>query len=330
MGPIIPAEHYEGVIAALDRPTPATVFTHWTLQPVAVAVAVVLAIAYVQGVRRLGRPWPPGRSVIFGVGLALLLWTSCGYLGAYAGSLFWAWTAQSLVLWLVVPVVLLFGHPVQLARAAAPVRTARILATRSVRLVSNPFVSPALVPILSFGIFFGPVPGLAIGVPLFGWVLQLLLVVVGAGMALWLVGLDDDQVSTNLAGMALGIGMFELVIDAVPGIVMRLSDTLLSTFFDHRAAHGWAPNPLSDQRTGGSIMWFIAEIIDLPFLILGYRRWRRIDAKDAERVDAVLETQRQQRRALTPADAPDSATDRDVPWWVDDPTMQARMRRRQD
>ncbi len=303
--------------AALDRPVPASLITAWTLQPFAVLLVAALALGYAAGVRRLPGPWPRGRAVIFAIGLALLLWTSCGAPGAYADQLFWVWTSQALVLWLVVPVILVFGHPVQLARAVAPDVTARVLGTRIVRLVSNPFVSPALVPILSFGIFFGPVPGLAIGTPVLGWVLQLVLVVLGAGMALWLVGLDDDTVSSNLAGMALGIGMFELVIDAIPGIVMRLNDHIVSTYFDYRTATSWAPNPLSDQRTGGAIMWFIAEIIDLPFLVLAYRRWRRVDAKDAARIDTVLEAERSARGAET-----------DEPWWLSDPAMQARLRRR--
>lgn len=291
-------------------------FTQWTLQPVAVLAVLALAVAYAYGVHRLDGPWSRGRCAVFALGLAMLLWATCGMPAVYAPSLFWVWTTQLLGLWLVVPIALLFGHPIQLAKAVAGSGGLpdRILASRPVRIVSNPFLSPALVPILSFGIFFGPMPGWAIGTPVVGWVLQLALVALGAGMALWLIGLDDDTVTSLAAGMALAVGMFELVADAIPGIVMRLNDNLLSTFFDQRDTFAWTRDALSDQRTGGAVLWFIAELLDLPFLVLAYRRWRRIDAKDAERIDTVLEAERTARGAET-----------DEPWWLSDPAMQSRL-----
>lgn len=284
----------------------------------ALLVVVGLAGLYLAGVRRVSGPWPASRTVIFAVGLAILLFVTCGVPAVYADSLFWMWTVQSLVCWLVVPVVLLFGHPVQLARQVLPQPTERVLASRPLRVVSNPYVSTALVPVLSFVIFFGPVPRLAIAVPVAGWLLQVVLVLVGAGMALWLVGLDDDRVSTLAAGMALAVGMFELVIDAVPGIVMRLNDNLVTSYFQARTSQPWAPSAIGDQRTAGSIIWFVAELIDLPFVVLAYRRWRRVDAKDAAVVDAVLEAERTARNAET-----------DEPWWLNDPAMQQRLKRRQ-
>ncbi|GAB2477755.1 cytochrome c oxidase assembly protein [Jatrophihabitans fulvus] len=304
--------------AALDRPTVASVFTAWTPQPLALAAVAALALTYAYGVRRLDRPWPRGRTATFALGLALLLYTTCGAPGVYGPALFWVWMAQGLVLWLVVPFLLLFGHPVQLARAVTgPGRWPdRVLDSAPIRVISKPLVSPALVPILSFVVFFGPVPGWAVGVPVFGWVLQLVLVALGAAMALWLVGIDEDRVTTLSAGFALGLGMFELVVDAVPGIVMRLKDNLVTTFFDERSPFAGQPDALSDQRRAGAVLWFIAELIDLPFLVLAYRRWRRIDAKDAAHIDAVLEAERAARGAET-----------DEPWWLSDPAMRERLKK---
>src|SRR6266516_3706672 len=107
------------LVAARARPTPAGVLTQWTLQPLVIALVVVLAVGYVRGLRRLRRPWPAWRTATFGAGLALLLWTGCGFLQVYNDSLYWVWTTQTLLLWLVVPILVLSGHPVQLARAAA-------------------------------------------------------------------------------------------------------------------------------------------------------------------------------------------------------------------
>ncbi|HEV7206591.1 MAG TPA: cytochrome c oxidase assembly protein [Jatrophihabitans sp.] len=317
---------------ALDRPSPAAVFSQWTPQPVAIVVALLLAVSYARGVRRLGRPWPRGRMIVFGLGLAAMIWTTCGFFQVYSRSLYWVWTAQTLVLWLAVPIIVLWGRPVQLARAVAGPhsRLEAVLRTRAVRIVSNPLVGPALVPLLSGVLFFGPLPRWAISSAPAGWLLHLVLLVVGALMVLPLVGLDEEA-SSLAVGFSLAIGSFELVLDALPGVVLRLKNNLATSWFDVRSIHDWTPAAIHDQRVAGAILWCVAELIDLPFLFLVYRRWLRADARDAAQVDAVLEAERAARRGARPeseAEPTDvSETERDTPWWLSDPAMQRRMQR---
>lgn len=309
----------------------------WTPHPLMIAVSVVLAVGYVAGLRRLRRAgvhWPASRTVTFATGLALLVWTGCGFLAAYASSTYWAWTTRVLVLWLVLPIVLLSGRPVELARAAGRgARVDRFLRSRPARVIANPLVGPALVPALSAVLFFGPVAGWSIGVAPFGWVLDVLLLVIGALMVLPLVGLDGEA-SSLAVGLSLAIGSFELVLDALPGIVLRLHATIATSWFAHRDLQSWSPQPLRDQQVAGAILWCVAELIDLPFLVLVFRRWLRADARDAARVDAVLEAERAARRALAgdPSGAgveapPAPSVERDIPWWESDPAMQERLRR---
>lgn len=314
--------------AALDRPTLSAVATAWTVQPLALVVAAVLAVGYVRLLRRTTRPWPAGRTAVFAFGIALFVWTTCGMPEVYARSLYWMWTAQALTLWLVVPLLVLSGHPVQLARAGggAP-RLDRALRSRPARVVANPLVGPALVPVLSLLLFFGPLPGWAASILPVGWVLHLVLLAVGALMVLPLAGLDEDA-SSLAVGLSLAIGSFELVLDALPGVLLRLRAGLVTTYFDHRAQHAWTPAALHDQRYAGAVLWCVAEIIDLPFLLLVYRRWLRADARDAARVDAVLEAERAARTAIP--ETVDVPVDRDVPWWLSDPAMRQRMGRRPD
>ncbi len=314
------------MIAALSRPEPSNALTAWTPQPVAIALAIVLLAGYARGLRRTAVPVPRGRIALFGAGVALLIWTSCGFPAVYANDLYWVWTTQTLVLWLVVPSLIMSGHPVQLARAVSGPgsRLDRVLRSRFCRFVANPLVGPALVPLLSFALFFGPLAGWAIRYDATGWLLQLVLVAVGALMVLPLVGLDEDA-SSLAVGLSLAIGSFELVLDALPGVVLRLRNGLTTSWFDHRALHVWTPNALHDQRVAGAILWCIAEIIDLPFLVLVYRRWIRADARDAAQVDAVLEAERAARRALPESDA---KVERDAPWWLSDPAMRERLQGR--
>lgn len=311
------------MIAALERPTPASGITAWTPEPLGIALVVLLVATYAYLLLHAGRQWPRWRTAVFCLGVLLLAWTTCGFPEVYASSLYWAWTTQSLLLWLVVSILILSGHPVQLARNLPAARgwIDRALGSRFCRVVANPLIGPALVPVLSFVLFFGPVPEWAVR---FGWfdvLLQLALLVVGGLMVLPLVGLDED--ATSLAvGLSLAIGTFELVLDALPGVILRLRSGLVTGWFDHRAEHPWTPDALHDQRVAGAILWCIAELIDLPFLVLVYRRWLRADARDAAQVDAVLEAERAARRALPDTDA---APDRDAPWWLTDPTMRRRL-----
>jgi putative membrane protein len=302
----------DGAVSA--APTPSTLLTAWTVQPLAIAVAVLLAVWYARACRggRVG----PGRIVVFAIGLAALVWTTCGFAGAYLGDLFWVWTAQQLALLLVVPYLILAGGPLQLGGNWVH----RFLNTRFARFLGNPLIAPALVPVLSVALFFGPLPRWAITVPAFGWVEQLVVLAIGALIVLPLVGAGGPRTSLAV-GLSLAIGSLELVLDAVPGIVLRLHTSLSTSYFDARATHSWSPAPLRDQQIAGAVLWCVAELLDLPFLVLVFVQWLRADARDAAEIDAVLEAERAAR-----GEEDDDMT-RDAPWWLSDPAMRDRLQR---
>jgi cytochrome c oxidase assembly factor CtaG len=285
------------------------------VQPLAILAAVLLVAWYLRAARRHGVG--TGQVATFGLGLAALVWATCGFAGVYVDDLFYVWVSQALGLLLIVPYLLLAGGTLELADRPAR----RFLATRFARTLANPLVGPALVPLLSLVLFFGPVPRWAIETPAVGWVLQLVLVAVGALIVLPLV--ETGPARTSLAvGLSLALGSFELVLDALPGVALRLHRSLTTSYFDARAVHGWTPAALRDQQIGGAVLWCVAELLDLPFLVLVFRQWLRADAKDAADIDAVLEAERAAR-----GDPSDDDT-RDTPWWLSDPAMQERLRRR--
>ncbi|HEV7193093.1 MAG TPA: cytochrome c oxidase assembly protein [Jatrophihabitantaceae bacterium] len=311
---------------ALPVPAFAGLASRTTWQPVALVVGLAIAAWYLRAARDVGRagaPWPVRRTVVFLLGVASLLYTCCGWLEVYRRSLYWAWTGQALALLLLVPLVLLAGQPIQLARAhgGATGLVDRVIRSRFGRIVANPLVGPALVPILCAVLFFGPLPAWVAQWSPVAWVVQLALVLVGALIVLPLVG-PDDAPGSLAVGLSLAIGSFELVLDAIPGIALRLHTTLTTSYFDHRATHTWSPAALHDQQISGAVVWCVAEVIDLPFLLLVFRRWVRADVREAAEVDAVLEAERAARSGLTPGD-PGAAAD--VPWWLSDPAMQRRL-----
>jgi putative membrane protein len=315
---------------ALPSPAPGALLTQWSAQPLAIVAAVMLAAWYWRSVvlvRREGHDWPTRRVLLFTAGVLTGLWATCGFLQAYLGALFWVWTTQQLGLLLFIPTIILAGGPLQLARLRSGDQgwVHRLLRTRPARILSNPLVGPALVPLLSVVLFFGPLPGWAIDVAVFGWIEQLLVLVAGAMVVLPLVGLDETPSSLRV-GLALAIGSFELVLDAVPGIALRLHRSLSTTYFDHRSVHPWSPGALHDQQIAGAVLWCVSELIDLPFLVLVFRQWIRADARDAAEVDAVLEAERIARIGAERSESSDS--ERDQPWWISDPAMRKRLNRR--
>ena len=303
---------------ALAEPSVARLVESWSVQPLAILVALGASAWYVRRVRRTPG-WPAGRSALFALGIVLFIWTTCGFPQVYSRALFWVWTAQTLGLLLVVPVLLLAGRPVSLAGSGSGID--RLTRSPFGRTLANPLVGPALVPVLAFAVFFGPLPGWVSGAAPVGWVLHLVLLALGLGITLPLTDDGDQDVASLAVGFAMAVGVLELLIDAVPGIVLRLYASPASTFWEHRVAHPWSPTPLHDQQSGGAILWSVAELLDLPFLIMVFRRWVRADAAEAARVDSVLDAERVVRSART------EGADADAPWWLSDPTMRERFKR---
>ena len=69
--------------------------------------------------------------------------------------------------------------------------------------------------------------------------------------------------------------------------------------------------------TAGSDPWVVAELLDLPFLLIVATRWIKVDAREAARIDADLDARR-------PAVGGGGEPAQDRPWWLDDPQLRDR------
>lgn len=305
-----------------DAPiTLSALFTQWQPDWVTLGVTVLVGLGYARArrrARRIGMAWPVGRDVLVGAGLLAAAWTSCGVLQERSGEVMWVWTTQQLLLLLVIPIIVLAGQPVALVRRTSGDRSVvvRALASRPVRTLAHPMVGPLLVPVVAGLLFFGGLGALALRSTAGGWALHVLLLGLGALIALPLVD-QDDRRSSLAVGLALGVGVLELLLDAFPGIAL--------TFDGHLTLAHFAGNPaaLADQHTAGGILWAVAEILDLPFLVLVATRWMRADAVEARRLDAELDARA--AGAAEPAPHPD-APPLTRPWWLDDEQLRDRYR----
>lgn len=266
----------------------------WTWDLPGLGVVVVAAVGYALGVRRVrrhGGSWRLAPTLAWAAGVAVLVVATVGWVGAHAGLLFWDWVLQVLLLLLVAPVLLLCGRPVQLAVGGLDARGgARVLAvtrSRPLRVLASPLLGPLVVPIVLGAVVFTPVLPSSLASSSVAAVLHGVLLFLGLVIALGLVG-DGGERETSLAlGAAVAVGVVELLVDAVPGIALRLRTQLLAAPYWTAVGRPQGPSPLSDQQHAGAVLWFVAEAADLPLLVLLLRRWVRADAREAARADAL-------------------------------------------
>ena len=310
-----------------------TAFSSWTADPAGLALVAVLSIAYLLAVRQVrssGTHWPAARTAAWLLaGVGALAVTTAGFVGAYSSTLLWMHVLQVVLLLLVVPMLLAHGHPAGLVRefrrscgarkaAAGPGSLPR----RLLAAAASPLVGPALVPlVLGLVLFTGVLPatltsrgahdGAEVG-----------LLAVGLLVTLPLAGLGAS--SSLAVALATFVGFVELLLDAVPGFVMRTRTDLLAPAWAASLSRTWGPHPLQDQQTAGGILWSLGEVLDLPFLALLVVQWIRADEREARTVDAQLDAEPLAASA-SPIDGlgqpPATGQELQRPWWETDASV---------
>jgi putative membrane protein len=259
---------------------------------VACVVAVALAIVYGAGVvavRRKGERWSGWLIAAFYLlGIGSFLAVNFGFLGRYSHDLRWAFSTRTALLLFVTPALLALGRPVTLARKTlgrrGVERIDRFMATRVIKFLGNAVVEP-FVTVLIFAVFLTPIAG-ALRLSPFGQAgVTVLIPAIGLLLVLPLIEYSSHR-SAFFVTVEFLLAFVALIIDAIPGILIRLSGTVLDGIGAVAGAHpAWYPNPLRDQQLSGDLLWFIAELADVPVLIILFVRWSRVDRKEAKSYD---------------------------------------------
>jgi putative membrane protein len=253
---------------------------------------VIAAVLYGVGVvslRRRGQKWSGWLTTAFYVlGLGSFAVVCFGFLGKYSMELRWAFSTRTALLLFVVPSLIALGRPVTLARKVLSSRGLatldRAMASRPVRLLGNAVIAP-LVAVAVFSIFLTPFSGVLRQSPLGQSAITVLIPTIGLLLVLPLIEYSAHR-SAFFVTVEFLLAFVELVIDAIPGIVIRLSGSVLDRVPAMvGAAPAWFPSPLRDQQLSGDLLWFIAELADIPVLIILFVRWSRVDRKEARSFD---------------------------------------------
>jgi cytochrome c oxidase assembly factor CtaG/putative copper export protein len=247
---------------------------------------------------RRGDKWPVHRTVLWIVGMLVLLYVTSGGVNVYEKYLFSAHMIAHMVLTMAVPVLLVPSAPITLALRAINKREdgsrgARewiLLAVHS--RVFSFFASPLVAAVLfasSLWIFYYT--------PLFSWAttdhvghewMIFHFLIVGYLFVSSLIGVDPGPARPPYP-MRLLILLGTMAFHAFFGLALITSTGLLSA--DWYGAMGWGPSipALQDQQTAGGIAWSIGEIPTLTLAILVAFMWSRSDARESKRYDRKAE-----------------------------------------
>jgi cytochrome c oxidase assembly factor CtaG len=234
--------------------------------------------------------WMVAAFYLLGVGSFLAV--NLGFLGVYSHDLRWAFSTRTALLLFVSPALLALGRPVTLARRTlgprGVARIDRVMDSRVIKFLGNAVVEP-FVTVLIFAVFLTPVAG-ALRLSPFGQAgVTILIPVVGLLLVLPLIEYSERRTAFFVTVEFL-LAFVALIIDAIPGILLRLSGTVLDGLGSVAGAHAaWYPNPLRDQQLSGDLLWFIAEAADVPVLIILFVRWTRVDRKEAKSFDDLTD-----------------------------------------
>jgi putative membrane protein len=260
---------------------------------VAATLLAVAAAAYLVGVvrvRRSGARWPLRSTALFLlVGLGSFAAVSFSVLGVHSADLRWAFTTRVALLLVVVPAAIAAGRPLALLREASGERGRRrldrVLASRIVRLFGNAMFA-TLFSAAVFTLFLTPLAGTARTSPAVEDALTVVVPLTGLLMVLPIAE-DAAARSSLFITVEFLLAFVELIIDAIPGIVLRITPAVLDHAPHVAALAPWWPSPLRDQQLAGDLLWFIAEVADVPILIVLGIRWARSDRREARGYDEL-------------------------------------------
>ncbi|MFD0363976.1 cytochrome c oxidase assembly protein [Nocardia sp. GCM10030253] len=283
-------------------PTAARLLFDWRFDLMFGTLAIVLAVLYLLGVRRLrarGDAWPVGRTIAWMSGCAVLLFATSSGIGRYSPAVFSVHMGQHMALSMLAPILFALGGVVTLAlRALPPAGRAGIPGPREwiQAAVHNPVSRFLTHPIVASVIFVGGFYALYLGGVYDSFVdshaAHLLMnahFLLSGYLFYWVViGIDPKPRQVEPL-TKLGMVFGSLPFHAFFGIALMSMTTVMGGWFFRSLGLGWNSDLLGDQRTGGSLAWASGEVPLVVVMLALLIQWSRSDAKLAKRTDRAAE-----------------------------------------
>ena len=229
----------------------------WRPEPGWLVVSLLLAAGYCtlwfRG-RSTVRAW---RVVSFVLGCAALWVCVASGIGAYAMDVFWMHMILHLLLIMVVPILLVLGHPITVVLEALPAdrraRARRFLTSRPIGIFTLPTTGLAVYTLV---IVATHLTGFMDQMVMHPWLMtgeQVLYVAAGYLFFLPLIGEEPLRSDPGYL-LRLVLFLIGMLPDTVVGIVLLQTDRdPFPMMMSHHPS--WAPDPLTDIHTAGGLMW---------------------------------------------------------------------------
>jgi putative membrane protein len=289
--------------------TVASIFTKMQFDPLLVVGILLVAAAYLIGVRRLrsrGIDWPALRTVLFlGPGLGGIALVTLTGIGTYDDTLLSVHMVQHMVLGMVAPIFLALGAPVTLALRALPVRPRRrlvaVLHSRVARVLTFPLVAYAIFVANPFVLYFtGLYRATLQNAPLHYW-MHLHFILTGCLFFWPLIGLDPLPGRWPYPARAL-LMVLSTPFHAVLGLTVMQSKELLAGSYYPALHLAWA-DPKADQVLAGGILWGGGELVSVTMIAVLVVQWMREAEREARRIDRQLDREEAEAAARERAEA---------------------------
>ncbi|MGH3757348.1 cytochrome c oxidase assembly protein [Actinophytocola sp.] len=291
-------------------PTLLRLLTEWRFDLVYGTLAIVLAVLYLLGVRRLrarGDAWPVGRTIAWLLGcLTILIATSSGF-GRYAPGMFSIHMETHMMLSMLAPVFLVLGGAVTLALRALPVagrtgppgpREWLLAIARSPvsRVLTHPVVALVLFVGSFYVLYFSGLFDAALEKHWAHLLMNAHFLLVGYVFYWPVIGIDPTP--RRLPHLArLGMVFASLPFHAFFGVILMSTQTVIGERFYQALGLPWAADLLGDQQLGGGIAWAAGELPLVIVLIALLIQWARADDREARREDRKADAEGDADRA---------------------------------
>ena len=255
-GPTAVASHgagHETLPTTLEPVSMSGLVLEWRVNAVVLAVAGLLAVAYLAGARRAsseGAPWPRRRTVAFLAALVLGVLALCSGIATYAAAMISVQVAQFLLLLLVVPGLLVLGAPLTLRShvrgldGSAHVPAA--LSAPVVRALTDPLTSMALTAGLLFLVYRTGLLDRALGSS--GLFLLVNTAALAVGWLLMWTSLGTDALPGRRTGFERVLPLLTTAASLlVLALELRSTDSLLAGRWFAELGWTWV-DPAADQR----------------------------------------------------------------------------------
>lgn len=277
------------------------VFTEWQFDVMWVLIVVFGSLFYIWGHLRLARrgdSWPISRTILWVLGMVLLLLSTTSGLAVYGTFLFSIHMVAHMLLSMAVPLLLVLSAPVTLASRAIAVRKDGSRGVREWILVAvhsrylgvlgHPIVAASIFAVSLIVFYYSP---------LFEWALREHLghqwmtvhfLLTGYLFVQSLVGVDPSPHNPPYP-LRLIIVLATMGFHAFFGVAMMSGTGLLVPEWYGAMGREWGLDPLRDQQRGGELAWGLGELPTLVLAILVTWAWSKSDDRKNTRRDRAAD-----------------------------------------